>query len=739
VSSCPSSSHFERYAAGELPPGEIEAIDRHAEECLACAERLAGAAVFDRILEDVKEASQDETVATNEIVRVQTAHPEQDAVVGQVIGDFEVRRFIGSGGMGAVYEAEQISLKRRVALKVLHAPMGARTAGSLRFGREAQAAARLHHTNIVSVFAQGRTGGLRYYAMEMIDGSGLDQVIREMRRQQNENVQEAPRKTSRWPIAGAVRRPANASDRSMPDARRRLVELDQTDPRKRFDMAARLIADVADALDYAHKQGVIHRDVKPSNMILSADGRLTLTDFGLARMSEHPGMTIAGEFLGSPLYMSPEQVAAGRVPIDHRTDIYSLGATLYEFLCLRPPYTGETREQVISQIREGKLRRPHRIDRRIPHDLETVCLKAMHRDPGHRYQSAGEMADDLRRFVRRFAIRARRASMMSLAVKFVQRHYLETALIGATCLVLAAAGLLTLHFRQVSDQNEADLRLAQREANHLWSMWKPVRLEQSLEQGYRAMALCDFRTARKAFTEAIRLEPSDPAGYLGRGLVGYIGEIMGVESGRSGYGKDFQQALQIVVARRSDARPKADVPVISVLNSLPDPTAATQMPDKKLAPLIARMTDLSDVSVRRLTHGNSAMLYTALSWVALAGKQKKQALALAEQALSVRPDSALTYFIRSMILASMGQLDEARLDAQLFIRLLAYRRYNQTGDLAMIYLTRAAILTVLDFPKEALRQTELAGQVLAKYWRARRADGNTSRPTSLPHTPSGRP
>ena len=141
-----------------------------------------------------------------------------------------------------------------------------------------------------------------------------------------------------------------------------------------FDTVARMIAEVADGLDYAHKNGVIHRDMKPSNLMLAPDGRVSINDFGLARMLEQPGMTMTGEFMGSPLYMSPEQMMAGRMPLDHRTDIYSLGATLYELLTLQPPFPGETRERIIAQIMTKEPVSLRKVNKRVPLDLETICL-----------------------------------------------------------------------------------------------------------------------------------------------------------------------------------------------------------------------------------------------------------------------------------------------------------------------------------------------------------------------------
>src|SRR6516162_7956672 len=183
-----------------------------------------------------------------------------------------------------------------------------------------------------------------------------------------------------------------------------------------------MVADVFFYWDGDHREGVIHRDIKPSNLLLSPAGRLSLNDFGLARVLEQPGMTLSGEFVGTPAYMSPEQIAVGRIPLDHRTDIYSLGATLYELLTLEPPFTGKSREQVLAQIVQKEPKAPRRIQKRVPVDLETICLKCLERDPDRRYQTAGELAEDLRRYVNRFTISARRVGPVRRLVKWARRR-----------------------------------------------------------------------------------------------------------------------------------------------------------------------------------------------------------------------------------------------------------------------------------------------------------------------------
>jgi serine/threonine protein kinase len=361
------------------------------------------------------------------------------------LGDFEIIGELGRGGMGIVYEARQVSLKRKVALKVLSGGLGLTPRAVQRFRREAEAAAKLHHTNIVSIYATGEENGTHFYAMELIDGPSLDRVVRQMRQ------------------ASAGCQPADAATHQAADALRS-ADLEATGPYvpeagpqpplsatslssndHYFDTVARMIAEVADALDYAHRQGVIHRDIKPSNLLLSPTGRLSLNDFGLARMLEQPGMTLTGEFVGTPAYMSPEQVAVGRIPLDHRTDIYSLGATLYELLTLEHPYHGDSREQVLAQIVHKEPTAPRRIQKKIPVDLETICLKCLEKVPDRRYQSAGALAEDLRRYVNRFAISARRAGPVQRLVKWVQRR--PTVAASLACLLLVVGLALAFAFR----------------------------------------------------------------------------------------------------------------------------------------------------------------------------------------------------------------------------------------------------------------------------------------------------
>ncbi|HVK14353.1 MAG TPA: protein kinase [Gemmataceae bacterium] len=411
------------------------------------------------------------------------------------LGDFEIGREIGRGGMGVVYEARQTSLNRPVALKVLSSAAGLTPKAVQRFRREAEAAAKLHHTNIVPIYATGEEGGTHFYAMELIEGPSLDQVIRQLRQAAaGVPVPSAPADGDPDPAPLAATGPYVESPGAPPSSSG-LSSSSLSTGSGYYDTVARLIADVADALQYAHTQGVIHRDVKPSNLLLSPAGRLSVNDFGLARMLEQPGVTTTGEMVGTPLYMSPEQITAGRVPVDLRTDIYSLGATLYELLTLQPPFAAGQRDQILAQVMQKEPTPPRTANPKVPVDLETICLKAMDKDPDRRYQTAGQMADDLRRYVNRFAILARRAGPVARLRKWVRRN---PALSAALAGVLACAGVAGgLAYRAHVAERDREAAEAEHDAELL-----EERRRAALEKAVLASRLEDFGEARQAIREA---------------------------------------------------------------------------------------------------------------------------------------------------------------------------------------------------------------------------------------------
>jgi serine/threonine protein kinase len=292
-----------------------------------------------------------------------------------VLGDFRIVREVGRGGMGVVYEAEQVSLGRRVALKVL--PLAATLGGTQlqRFQNEARAAAGLHHANIVPVHFVGCERGVHFYAMQFIDGLSLAAVLARLRQPAGSGAGEgADADTTAYvPPPAAAQDGATAC--TQPAAL--LTTAGGTQGRDYFRAVARLGLQAGEALDHAHQLGVVHRDIKPANLMVDGSGHLWVTDFGLARMQSEASLTATGDLIGTLRYMSPEQALAKRVVIDHRTDIYSLGTTLYELLTLRPAFPGKDRQELLRQITFEEPVPPRQLNKAVPAHLEIIVLKAM--------------------------------------------------------------------------------------------------------------------------------------------------------------------------------------------------------------------------------------------------------------------------------------------------------------------------------------------------------------------------
>ena len=324
------------------------------------------------------------------------------------LGDYTLCRQIGRGGMGVVYEAWQNSVERSVALKVLPAGIAVDERSLQRFVREAKTAAQLDHPNVVGVHGMGLEKDTPYYAMEYVEGETLAQVLGRLK--DAEPQTETP-----------------------------------FGPQSRQDFYIRLadaFADVADGLQHAHSRGVIHRDVKPSNLILDGERRLRIVDFGLARLEGQDALTLSGDFVGTPLYMSPEQARRRKIPVDHRTDVYSLGATMYEAICGRPPFRGKDHNDTLSQIMEHDPRPPRQWHARIPQALETIVLKCLRKDAGDRYGTAEALGQDLRRFVRGDAIEARAEGRPERVSRFLKRRRKPLAIGFVFLVLLGVVGLL---------------------------------------------------------------------------------------------------------------------------------------------------------------------------------------------------------------------------------------------------------------------------------------------------------
>jgi serine/threonine-protein kinase len=306
------------------------------------------------------------------------------AELPQVPG-YQVETLLGHGGMGVVYRARHLRLGRAVALKMLLAGPYARREELERFLREAQAVAGLHHANIVQVYNAGEVDGRPFFTMELMEGGSLA-----------EQIHGAPQ-------------PAR--------------------------QAAALVATLADAVHAAHQSGIVHRDLKPSNILLTADGTLKVTDFGLARRLEgNGGLTLSGAPMGTPSYMAPEQARGERRALAPATDVYALGAILYELLTGRPPFRADSPAATLQQVVTNEPVPPARLNPQVPRDLATICLKCLHKEPARRYASAAALADDLRRFLNGEPITARRTGRLERFARWARRQPAAAALVVVTLL-----------------------------------------------------------------------------------------------------------------------------------------------------------------------------------------------------------------------------------------------------------------------------------------------------------------
>jgi WD40 repeat protein/serine/threonine protein kinase/tetratricopeptide (TPR) repeat protein len=470
----------ERYRRGERPSLQ-EFIDRYPHLEAALRDVLPAMAEIEQADEDKRQAA---------VPAAAAAGPP----LAQ-IGDYRIVREVGRGGMGVVYEAEQQSLGRRVALKVLSVEALGNGKALERFRREARAAARLHHTNIVPVFEVGQEGKSCYYAMQLIQGQSLDQVVEELRRLRAEHTsspggdrpatgctlaegaaagrREALSQAAQSlltehfepPQFGAPTPPPAlpAGDATWPAAvLPGQVELSRAEAAHRpyFRSVARVGQQTALALAHAHARGIVHRDVKPSNLLLDGSGVVWVTDFGLAK-TEDDGLTNPGELPGTVRYMSPERFQG---VCDARSDIYALGLTLYELLVLRPAFSASDQFHLIQQINQQEPVRPRSVDPRIPRDLETIVLKATDKDPRRRYQTADAMAEDLRRFLADEPIRAQRARLPERLGRWCRRNPAVAALVGAVALALLLGTCVATFFALQANASAAQARAKEEDA-----------------------------------------------------------------------------------------------------------------------------------------------------------------------------------------------------------------------------------------------------------------------------------
>ena len=544
----------ERYRRGERPTlSEFTARDpEHADEIRDLFPALV---VMEQIAPDSEAGSL--TAARASLRRRPIEHPER-------LGDYRILGEIGRGGMGVVYEAEQVSLGRHVALKVLPQQFLFDTRQQKRFEREAKAAARLHHTNIVPVFGVGEENGLHYYVMQFIPGLGLDQVLDELKRLQPGRggspmpgthegaLQVSPRQAaavevaqSLWtgefrrpggddatqadtPVGGALRAEGHpdAPRPSCPDRASAIGRLSDSfvlsasmealpgqvaagRPAQRptyWHSVANIGTQVASALEYAHEQGVLHRDIKPANLLLDVHGNVWITDFGLAKSAGQENLTATGDVVGTLRYLAPEAFNGQH---DARSEVCALGLALYELLALQPAFDDTDRQRLIRQVTTSDPACLDRVNRAIPRDLVTIVHKAIDRNPARRYQTAAQLGEDLARFLRDEPVLARRASGPERVLRWTRQHSgTATALAVIGLLLVGTAFASTLaawKFQRLAGEKQAALVTAIRarnDADNARDVERWERYRSNMAARLRALQLQNNDTARAALDAA---------------------------------------------------------------------------------------------------------------------------------------------------------------------------------------------------------------------------------------------
>src|SRR6266513_272418 len=340
--------------------------------CAKCVLKTALRIFPDASVAGVGDLDREDKLARDDVVPASRKAARADELLGE-LGDYELLEEIGRGGQGVVFRARQKSLNRTVALKVSTLGQWASKAHLKRFRREAEAAASLDNPGIVPIYEVGERDGSCYFSMKFVEGGQLDEVVR------------------RVPMS--------------------------------IRQAAELIAKVALTVHYAHEHGILHRDIKPGNVLLDEKGEPHLTDFGLARLVEtESSVTHTLEVLGTPSYMAPEQAVGNNAAVGSATDVYGLGAVIYQLLTGQPPFAGGTTYETIKLLLDTEPRQPRLLNPKIDRDLSTICLKCLEKDPKRRYSSAFALAEDLEHWLKHEPILARRAGILSRSKKWVQRN-----------------------------------------------------------------------------------------------------------------------------------------------------------------------------------------------------------------------------------------------------------------------------------------------------------------------------
>ncbi len=439
------------------------------------------------------------------------------------IPKFKILRQIGQGGMGAVFLAKQISLNRYVALKIISDVSKTQNKSLERFKREAKIMAKISHPNIVPIYEVGQQGPYSYFAMEYVEGVSLDKILQSIRNvPSNEKASGVMHK--------CLESQAGIYDKSfLNDESSKGAEIDT----EYIFEISKIIIGIASALGYAHKKGILHRDVKPSNILIASDGTAKLVDFGLAKAETQQTITLTGEFFGTPNYVSPEQIRKPEI-VDHRSDVYSLAATYYECLTLHLPFEGNTVNETLAGILSHDVTPPKKHSPRLSTDFNTVLLHALEKSPEDRYQTVAEFAADIGNVLDFKPIKAKRSSITQRTYKTLRRNPLKVVAVGVILLLVVLGVILSSIYIQKRNWDISrefyTSGIRRYELNDLPGaikfFEKAVKINPNFAESYYNIGECyyslkKYNEAIEAYNNAISIDPDHAASYWGLGLSYY--------------------------------------------------------------------------------------------------------------------------------------------------------------------------------------------------------------------------
>ncbi|QDU80087.1 Serine/threonine-protein kinase PrkC [Polystyrenella longa] len=492
---CPTTARIQKLLGGKLTDQEYNQLLDHISSCTDCFtayEAVMEKSGQEELFKDIRELACFAPITTEPeceelIFRLKNQVPSSEHAPEPAspcswakpvrLNGYRLIRVIARGGMGVIYEAEHLSLQRKVAVKFLSSFAAASDIQIQRFRNEALADGRLEHQNIVPVYSFGCENDVHFLVMQYIDGCNLSTFIDQLRAKSS--LQKSLPASTTVSMAQSNSREGEAETNDVKQVISRLNEISQDEDgfsdesgilandydvssRSGIDKLVSLFVDVVDAIEYAHERGIIHRDIKPSNLLMDTSHKLWIGDFGVAKTDASITITATNLLVGTPRYMSPEQVSGEKSFVDHRTDIYSLGSTLFELMTLRPLFEENALNQLVISIRQNNPPPPRRINPVVPIDLETIILKATNKERSQRYQRASDFAADLRSYLNQEPISARRFNWWEKSSRLLSRHSaVALSLLGTIAVSLIAT--IFIIFLLVTNSHQQTILLDQAE------------------------------------------------------------------------------------------------------------------------------------------------------------------------------------------------------------------------------------------------------------------------------------